>query len=42
MPIPPPPELLDDAVMRNGLADERLGRGHLPSILGRIPEECQR
>ena len=27
-------ELLDDAVVRNGLADERLGLGHLARILG--------
>src|SRR5215467_9245947 len=28
-------ELLDDAVVRNGLADERLGLRHVASMLGR-------
>ena len=35
-------ELLKDAVVRNGLADERLGLRHLPSMLGRWTEASQR
>src|SRR6516165_5399829 len=33
-----PAELLHDAVMGNGLSDERLGLRHLVVILGREPE----
>src|SRR5215831_5370288 len=37
-----PAEFLQDAVMRNGLADKRLGVRHLPSILGCRAEASQR
>ena len=35
-------EFLQDAVVRDGLADERLGLRHLPVILGRGLEGCQK
>src|SRR5262249_1875064 len=39
---PAPAEFLQDAVMRNGLADERLGLRHLAKILGCRAEASQR
>src|SRR5262245_30256206 len=41
-PHPAAAEFLDDAVMRDGLADERLGLRHLASILGCGAELSQR
>src|SRR6516164_7939164 len=38
----PAAEFLDDAVMRYGLSDKRLGLRHLAVILSREPKECQR
>ena len=35
-------EFLNNAVVRDGLADERLGLRHVAVILGRGPEGCQR
>jgi hypothetical protein len=37
-----PAELLDEAVVRDDLADERLGLRHVAVILSREPKECQR